>query len=355
MSKPTLFLIHGMGNHTPESFKKQFNDTMYSVFKLYPSLSSQQFSKIVNVEAIGYNHHFENYRNNHAGNKDTFSTILESLPTKTLKNTFNQIINLQGSINDDEFFNSHWLDVLIYRFSTIGTNIQIDIANKIAEAIHAHSGYSQNVHMLSHSLGTAVLHDSLAKAYGEPSVDVPNPLNVVDHYLGSLHFVANTSRVLQSFIKVKDSRVKPGPEGCTRLYREYRHSLDPIARVKPFNPNGNGGWIGDYQWRKKHYQLQPLTSITNKHGNTHSIEHYLYNPKVHLKLIKEVAAITLPREEIEQAGMEYMSQTLKGVAEGAARAFKNISISDTATIVDYVKAYVALKTFVESLEGQLDV
>jgi hypothetical protein len=353
MTKPTLLIIHGMGSHTPESFLQQFNATMESAFKLYPSLSTKSFADFVDVKSIGYNDLFEEYRSG-TGNREQFDQMLQGLPTSTLKKLFGKILNLQGGLSDDEFFNTHWLDVLSYRYGTLGTKIQLRVAMEVADAIIKEQGFAQRVHLLGHSLGTAVLHDALAKAYGEPSEDVPDPLDVVTQKLGSLHFVANTSRLLQSFQKVKDSTVKPDPNGCTARYREYRHSLDPITRVKPFNPTGNRGWIIDFAWEQKFYQLLNLTTVTNQQGNTHSIEHYLYNPKTHLQIFQDVAGIELAEAEIRQGKMTYLSQSLQGVADKAETAFRKISISDTATVFEFVKAFKTLEEFVEKFGGQFD-
>ena len=351
MIKPTLLLIHGMGSHTPDSFRAQFDTTMEAVFKLYPSLSTKTFADYVDVKSIGYNDLFEDYRQGQ-DNKDRFNELLTSLPTSTLKRQFQKILNLQGSLADDQFFNTHWLDVLIYRFSTLGTNIQLRVAKAVTQAIIDEQGYAQRVHILGHSLGTSVLHDSLAKAYGEVTDDVPDPLSVVTQKLGSLHFVANTSRLLQSFQKVKDSSVKPDPKGCTNRYREYRHLLDPVARIKPFNPSGNGSWISGYAWVEEYYRLIPLTTVTNEHGDTHSIEHYLFNQKTHLQIFEDVGGIEIPEGEIKQGKMAYLSQSLQGVADKAEKAFKNISINDTATVFDFVKAVKTLEQFIEKLGGQ---
>lgn len=357
MTKPTLLIIHGMGNHTEQSFKQQFDSAMADVFKLYPSLSTKAFADYVDVKAIPYNAFFEDYRNNFDGsdNKDKFANLMQGLPATTVTRIFKKILNLQSGIADDDFFSSHWLDVLFYRYSTIGTPVQIAVAKAVNQAIQDEDGAARRVHVLGHSLGCAVLHDSLAKLYGEPSDDFPNPLSPVDHKLGSLHFVANTSRLLQSFIDVKKSVVKPDHDGCTRRYREYRHSLDPIARIKPFDPTGNGGWISHYPWEQGYYKLKKLTSVTNQHGNMHSIEHYLFNPKTHLQIFEDVAGIDLSETEKSQGKNEFLQLTLKGVAEKAERAFSNISISDQATVAEFVKAYQALEKFVENLGGQLDV
>lgn len=357
MTKPTLLIIHGMGNHTEQSFKEKFDSTMVDVFKLYPSLSTKTFADFVDVKAIPYNSFFEDYRKNYDGsdNKEKFAQLMQKLPSVTATKIFKKILNLQSDIAGDDFFSSHWLDVLFYRFSTIGTPVQIAVAKAVNQAIQDEGGAARRVHVLGHSLGSAVLHDSLAKLYGESSNDFSDPLSPVTHKLGSLHFVANTSKLLQSFIDVKKSVVKPDHDGCTRRYREYRHSLDPIARVKPFDPTGNGGWIGHYPWEQGYYKLHKLTSVTNQHGNMHSIEHYLFNPKMHLQIFEDVAGIDLPETEISQGKNEFLQLTLQKVAEKAETAFSNISISDKATVAEFVKAYQTLKNFVEDLGGQLDV
>lgn len=356
MPKPTLLLVHGMGTHTEASFKKEFTDAMSQSFTLYPSLHNQSIDNLAHIKVVAYNDIFDEYREQQANEgKALAQKLSDDFAAGATGALLTKVLKLQTAINDDEFFNTHWLDVILYRLSIYGTRVQQRIAKAVVDAIIEQNGHAERVHILAHSLGTAATHDALAKLYSQdPQINGVEPLSVVTHKLGSLHMVANTSRILQSFIKVKDSPVKPDPNGCVRLYREYRHILDPIPRIKSFNPTGNSGWIYDYGWVKGYYALHKLTSVTNAHGNTHSIQHYLFNPKTHLPLLQDAFGIVPSEDEKEQAKMQYLSMTLQKVAEQAEKKFKRISAKDIATIDDFLKAVDALKEFVEQLGGQFD-
>ena len=64
--------------------------------------------------------------------------------------------------------------------------------------------------------------------------------------------------------------------------------------------------------------------------------------------------IELAEAEIRQGKMTYLSQSLQGVADKAETAFRKISISDTATVFEFVKAFKTLEEFVEKFGGQFD-
>jgi hypothetical protein len=346
-----------MGTHTQASFKKAFVDAMSQSFTLYPSLHNRSIDDLINIKVVAYNDIFEEYREQQASEGKALTQKLgDDFSVGAGGALIGKILKLQTTIDDDAFFNTHWLDVILYRLTIYGTRVQQRIAKAIVDAIVEQQGHAERVHILAHSLGTAATHDALAKLYSsEATLDGIQPLDVVTHKLGSLHMVANTSRVLESFIKVSRSPVKPDPSGCLRLYREYRHQLDPIARIKPFNPTGNSGWIYDYGWVKGYYALHLLTSVTNAQGNTHSLPHYLFNPKTHLPLLQDVCGIVPDDNEKEEAKMQYLSLTFKAVAEQAEKAFKRISTKEIASIEDFLKALQALKIFVEKMGGQLDV
>jgi hypothetical protein len=355
MPKPTVLLVHGMGSHTEASFLKEFTDVMEQVFALYPSLHQQSIEDFITIKVVAYNDIFDTYRQQQALQ---VSSLIQQLTQDALDGaepSLSKVLKLQSQINDDEFFFTHWLDVILYRFTHYGTLVQQRIAKAVVDAVIQQQGHAERVHIMAHSLGTAATHDALSKLYStSSSLDGIQPLDVVTHKLGSLHMIANTSRALESFVSVNNSPVKPDPNGCLRLYREYRHTLDPITRIKPFNPTGNSGWIYDYGWVKGYYALHLLTSVTHAQGNIHSMQHYLFNPKTHLPMLHDICGIVLNDDEKEQAKMRYLGMTLKAVAEQAEKAFIRISTKDIATITDFLKALQTLKSFIEKMGGQLD-
>jgi hypothetical protein len=123
-----------------------------------------------------------------------------------------------------------------------------------------------------------VLHDALAKGYGPENISSATGrvlnLSTITHRLGGVHMVANVSRALQSFVAVGSSVVRPGELGCTSNFLEYRHRLDPITKIRQFNPTDNDGWV-PHDVFKSAYQLIEPTSVSAANART---RHYLLTP-----------------------------------------------------------------------------
>ncbi len=359
MSHPKLIIVHGMGQQSEDSFKDEFIKGCKWAFDLYPGFSGKSPEDYAEIVPVCYNDIFDQHRQRMANNALPVVDRLKSIPGMggdTLLEAVKELTNLESQFSNDKFFETHWLDVLFYRFTTLGEVVRIRLGKKIAHEIGVANGGSKNVHILAHSLGTAVTHDCLAKLYKpEYKLGDLNNLSNKMHKLGSVHMVANTSRVLQSFINVDQSPVKPGDGGCTFFYREYRHLLDPITWPKSFNPTNNQGWITNKDWRSKRYQLVHPTSITNQHGNTHSIQHYLANPAVHLELFEKVFKIKLTAAQKKVGDDAFVSLTLKKVADDLQNSLENLKTLNIENVTGLIKAANTLKDFIEQLGGEYRV
>jgi hypothetical protein len=348
-----------MGQHTDDSFKKEFIEGCKWAFDLYPGFSGKSPEEYAEIIPVAYNDIFDDHRQKMADRATPIAERLQSIPGMGgdfLSDAISAMTEVESDINDDDFFKTHWLDVLFYRFTTLGEVARIRLGQRISHAVGTVNGGASRVHLLGHSLGTAVVHDCLAKLYDDDYVfgDLDN-LSDVMHKLGSVHMVANTSRVLESFVDVANSVVKPGPGGCTRNYREYRHALDPITWPKSFNPTDNGGWISNDSWFFKRYELITPSSITNEHGNTHNIRHYLANPLVHLQLFKRVFEIEFTEEQKKEGHEKYISLTLQGVAGDLQDSLETLKTLNIENVKGLITAANALREFVEQLGGQYNV
>lgn len=348
-----------MGQHTEESFKKEFIDGCRWAFDLYPGYTGKSPEEYAEIISVSYNDIFDEHRERMANRATPILERLQLIPEmggSFLSDAINAMTEIESEINDDDFFKTHWLDVLLYRFTTLGEVARIRLGAKISSAVGTVNGGGKRVHVLGHSLGTAVVHDCLAKLYDDDYVfgNLGN-LSDVKHKLGSVHMIANTSRVLESFVNVNKSVVKPGPGGCTYIYREYRHNLDPITWPKSFNPTDNGSWISNDSWFFKRYELLMPSSITNQHGNTHNVRHYLANPLVHQQLFKKVFGLELTDEQKLEGHDKYIGLTLAGVADELEESLEELKTINIENVKGLIKTANALKDFVEQLGGQYDV
>lgn len=358
MAKPIIVLVHGMGQHTTESFSKEFSDGLDAAFALYPSLRDKSPSDFYSAVSVDYNAVFDEFRSERTEAVSSYSSLAESLQDSGLfKKVIRSIAGLDTAISQDEFLATHLMDVVLYRFTELGEKARIILGQAIADCVADH--HSSNVHIVAHSLGAALAHDTLASVYRPEYVPVPSQekfqnLSTISQRLNSLHMIANTSSVLESFIAAKDSIVKPGVNGCLHRYHEYRHAYDPITWVDPFSPTDNGVWVSESDYNRK-YKLVRTTSLTNENGNVHQLEHYLFNPLVHLEIFKCVLGIDLSAEEIEEGRLIYRDQTLRGVSQKLEDEFRGVSISNAKhSIRGLFDAFSMLKNFVEKLGEQYE-
>ena len=182
-----------------------------------------------------------------------------------------------------EFFWTHVLDVLLYRYiSDYTTPIRDMVATQIADAWHRadmDNGTNTPAHFVSHSLGTAVLHDSLSLLGQEPA------FGPATHVISSILTCANVSSVLENGFPAYASidqpvDAPPPPDGMTGGYFSFRHELDPIAEVVKTFRGDQHGWPAD--------SYVDEVTIDVKDWNVHAFTHYLDNPVVHLRLLERL-------------------------------------------------------------------
>lgn len=177
------------------------------------------------------------------------------------------------------FFWTHLLDVLLYRYvADLTIPIRELVATQIAEAWNRadlDNGTNTPVHFVSHSLGTAVLHDSISFLGADPG------FGPATHMITSMITLANVSWVLENGFPAYDSidrpiTAPPPPEGMVEAYFSFRHELDPIAEiVRTFRGDHHG-------WPASGYRDE--VAIDVKDWNVHDFTHYLDNPVAHLRL-----------------------------------------------------------------------
>lgn len=346
MSSKTLVVVHGMGQHTEASVRTDVLDACKSAFAFYSSLQDKNPENEFELVTVEYNSFFDDYRNAISDRPDNILAALTGISgaTPATPKLVAEIMKLENRVKADSLFVTHFLDVLLYRFSLFAEPIRLRVAEAIGKAVR--DAGSTNVHVLGHSLGTAVVHDTLAKAYGpEPFIQNGNSLKLLNRRdrLGGVHMVANVSRVLQSFRAVDASEVRPGL-GCCTLFAEYRHMLDPFTKVRPFNPTDNEQWIPHTMWRSSYRLLEP-TSVTQ--ANVHSLSHYLLNPLVHLPLFRLLFGFRPSVHEKNEGSDAYLANTVIGKAEALTAAVEGLNCSE-GSIRELLSAGKDFKDLVES-------
>ena len=285
-----LFLIHGMGaGERPANDPRWWTgvvDGLRRSAKKYGhdkdfTLGSPSAAGQVLVVPLTYHDIFDDVRAKwraEKGSEPGWIPLLQQLAF----NDPNAMAKLPGWVQTaGSFFWSHVLDVLLYRFvSDYTIPIREIVATQIGEAwskADLDNGTNTPVHFLSHSLGTAVLHDSIAFLAADPAFGAGT------HMISSIISCANVSSVLENGFPAYDSIDRPRsatPPGMTSAQFSFRHELDPIAEVvKTFRGDEHG-------WPAKGYRDEVTLDV--KDWNVHGYDHYLANPVTHLRLFERL-------------------------------------------------------------------
>src|SRR5437868_3059677 len=125
------------------------------------------------------------------------------------------------------FFWTHVLDVLLYRYvSELTVPIREEVATQIADAWHRadlDNGANTAVHFVAHSLGTSVLHDSIATLGADPAFSPGT------HLIQSVVTCANVSSVLETNFPAYASVDRPG-DAMRRFRRTGMRRARPVRR-----------------------------------------------------------------------------------------------------------------------------
>jgi hypothetical protein len=287
-----LFLIHGMGAGArpaddPHWWTAVLADLRANA-KAYGHatdfVTASPKAGQVLVVPLTYHEHFDDIRTKwtkDAGSEAEFVTLLRGLLDTAGANSASvRVPSWAASAGD--FFWTHVLDVILYRYIADFTiPIRESIALQIATAWHQadiDNGEKTTVHVVSHSLGTAVLHDSICLLAKDPGFGPGT------HLIRTMITCANVSSILANGFAPYSSldrptSAPPAPGGLTEAYYSFRHELDPIAAVHPFRGDQNG-------WPSSGYK--DGIPIDVKDWNVHGYSHYFDNPIVHFRLFERI-------------------------------------------------------------------
>ena len=358
----TVLLVHGMGQNTAKDFRREFTDGLTKALDLYElnskwtesdetfeinyDASSWEKTKVV---SFGYNDFFDTRRDRIA---DDSKTVLERLDRIGLvdrpeRRITEGLARLSASFGRDEFFQTHFGDVMMYTYTTVGAQIRAALSEKITALIASGTAPSE-IHIVGHSLGTAVVHDTLAYLSAKYRDRADTQLNIVTHRIGSVHMIANVSEILDVYVPVDRSYVRPGSKGCVSKYFQYNNRFDPFTRVSPFTPEDDGSWVsaGTYA---NHYRTVPTEGITG--GNPHALGHYLLDPENSARLTSMAFNVNV-MARFRDAQDSYANLTVQQIAHDAREALAAIDIGNEKSIKNLEKAMKALSAFLKQIDAE---
>lgn len=275
--KPVIFCVHGMGNHSEGSFKAEVVDALNAALSYYPNPDTTNIESDFDIIVFSYNDIFEKYLTDL---KDQFGDIVAAAKSFPDLQEINKVVDFQNdfdSLDKKILFTTHWLDVALYRYTMLGEAVRARFNSQLSQLIRSRG--SSNIHIVSHSLGTAVTLDSLSILYDKDVHIDPTDgkLNPITNRLGSVTYLANVAHVLEGVTDVYKTVVNPSDNGCANRVFNINHKLDPFTHVKPYKPEGD-------TWAKIDEINEELIHLATE--MPHDVANYLKNPIVNKPLFE---------------------------------------------------------------------
>ncbi|MDO6447182.1 hypothetical protein Q4493_15530 [Colwellia sp. 1_MG-2023] len=345
MSKPVLILMHGVGVHTSDSFKAEVVEAAKKALKRYPSYQQLDFeAEFEAIHSISYDSEFEAMREAISNSASTIENyIKQHLGGVDIPNLASQLINIDASLGQDRFINTHALDVLLY-LSLFGEKVRGYVNTELL-TIFKRYPIGTPIHLVCHSLGTSVAHDALNElfTFGEPD---DTQLRAQDYRLHSYWTFANVSNLVTSVSGLTsglNSKIKPGSEGVISEFYNIYHELDPICFdiFKRFDPPNNNSWIDNNTYSSS-YRKIVNKDVSRK--DTHSIQGYIEDPNVSYPFFYTLIESFDPsQEERDEADTKFVHLA------SLVQAIKNYQSTGnfSSDLKGFIKAIKALGTFTE--------
>jgi len=341
MPKHILFIIHGMGVHE-SGWEKEVTKTLSESAGRFEAFKQIPLENRIDFVPISYDDIITDVLERWKSDAGGILSFANSNQFELGEGGQEALEWLAKADTEKNFFWSHVSDVLIYRLSShyrelIRSKVIKTMAERIDRGLSQYGNAFASV--LAHSLGTAVMHDSIHFMGTRRWGGATNLFGPTHWRFQSIFMIANTARVLQSNINVYDeSIVKPGPNldpasYCVN-YLNFRHEFDPIPFPRMFKPT---------EWDESSYRdLSQLNHFRD--WNIHGFEHYLLNPHVHIPILRMIAGRrTISRDEEKEAIEDFPQFTIdsdktpliKEVFDQLKDIIRNISVEPS--ILEWTK------------------
>lgn len=340
------------------SFGQEFVGAVNTALNRYPKHADDDITNHIDVVEFNYNGFFDKIRKKmqqDAAMRSRLNAVAALAGGPFVESLVGKLVAWEEEFADDDFFYTHWLDVIFYS-TFIGGKIRVDLARKINDLVKLGN---RNLHIIAHSLGTAVVFDTLNLLYRpehDPNDEIPD-LSSENDRIASLWMIANVSRLLGAVTGLADplsasTTVKPGDGGCTSVFYNIRHKLDPITWPAQFDPDNDGNWI-----TTQTYQLcySPIVTELVVDPNTHSFFQYVQDPNVAVPLLSVLlrSKFRPTEKQLNDAAGQHAGTAIEGAFSRLRSAFAGIEITDSGSIDDLLEAAATLRDAIASITANL--
>ena len=287
MPSRILFVLHGIGQRAPDGSTNRPTDAASSWSKAPVQLLIDLAKRYKPGVDIGLNPGPNgvkivplSYCELIVKQLDEWGALSNDVPVM-LKDKLPQLgaeIDALGSVTGEDataFWNGP-VDLFFYRFfmdQAIRTHVRQQIKNALTPDV-------TGVGFICHSMGTSVLHDTLAEIFNDPGTfGAMANMNVMLYAS-----IANVSTVMRSIADPHVSAVRPqrslqtGGQGTARVqaFVNAHHILDPVAHIGLFRP----------KWNATTSFYMDIDTGPPKWIDVHGLVKYLMNPRVHIPIMR---------------------------------------------------------------------
>lgn len=338
-----VLLVHGMGTHLKGAIQEEFIQAVSDRADSF-GLRSAEIIPTVDYEEFNYSEYFDAVRKQFEANANARKKGFTYLTGKGFEEKLvTQLTAFETNFGKDEFFYTHWLDVILYGTLYFGEYLRVEFIKKFEKLLDKY-GYSK-IHVICHSLGTAVVHDALAKYYRSESTpydDVPDkPLGQFN--MASLWTFANVSCLLNLLNNLGDplrSTVVTGNEGCTNRFINVRNTFDPFT------------WFKTY--RRDMKDIVDVEIDTVRKLNTHDFYEYVTEPRVARGLLQIVYDRTVTTAQLNIGKTEYLKGDLGAQAQQLKDLVRNAASDPSLnTLKAAIEMFKNIQAKIAQLQQQL--
>lgn len=311
MEKPIVLAIHGMGTHKPGNIADEIKKGLTECCSFFDEDSFDADNEF-EFREFNYSDYLDEVRKEWSDEAKAISDFIGAGPVIVQK-----IYALQSKLNDDSFLYTHWLDVVTY--CLLGT-LRETILSRCIETILATVKEARDdpenlreVILLGHSLGTAVLHDSITKLYAKrDEPDTATKIKFTNYPISGLWTIANVSRMTQLLTRLEDPNHSiardddyPQFEGMSYQFYPVYNQYDPFTVFKRF--------ALDPQWGDliRTNEIRDLGE-GDFPFNPHSLVEYLADPEVGGVFLSQFSTLNFSTSQMQEAKKKYKKTTVSG-------------------------------------------
>lgn len=345
MSYPIILLVHGMGTHPLDNMTKEFKAGLNEAAK---GFGLDEFDIDVHMEIVEFNYSetLDSIRNKLAEDAEQITSSFDVLPgSDTLIGIVHKLLKFQANFDEDENIYTHWLDVFLYS-TYYGEKLRVELAKKLNGIFKRANG--RRIHVVAHSLGTALVNDTLEKFYkvgpqGDDNNGAPYLKSGSDN-IKTLWTFANVSRLLHLLAPIdtgpNGTVVKSGPTGCTDFLYNVRHELDPFTWFLQYNPDIESG---------KNFVNNVVRKI-----NTHSFQEYISDPEVAQYMLAEMTDLDaiLDPDRLGTCKQKHREGEINGLFDRIKEETADIRNGDINSIPELLKVLNDFQNKVKEIQGE---